>query len=485
MPKQNKRRMRRIKNLITVSVLTAIVISVSTFAWFIGMRIVNVSSFDVEIAATESLLLSLDGKKWATTVNISEATLDEVSYPGHTNSWGGKGLLPMSSIGEMDTVASRMKIYEKASLDPTAGGYRLLASRVNNFENGDPEQEGYVVFDLFVRNITGSQYIVDLNPLDEESIYLTTDSEVTVASDGVKNTGIENSVRVAFAQIGRVIGTTTDPDVITGITCAADEETKLPSVQGSVTGICRTAQIWEPNDKYHVSSAINWYNESCKARKPNPAGANLRAEGAYGGACGTVENENSYPTYAVKSPITSADNVDVYDGESYNTYTGTTLLHSYPYFTDTQKMEKGTERPPFMKLAPNSITKIRIYIYIEGQDIDNYDFASIGKRISVKFGFTKERFTDEDVPHTPNPDVDTTRPAITLLGDEVVTIPVGTPYIDAGATATDAEEGDITRKIHVINPVDTSKPGTYYVTYDVNDFALNYADRVIRTVIVE
>ena len=56
----------------------------------------------------------------------------------------------------------------------------------------------------------------------------------------------------------------------------------------------------------------------------------------------------------------------------------------------------GTNRPTFMTLAPNSITKLRVYIYIEGQDIDNYDFASLGAKISVNFGFTKERITEDD-----------------------------------------------------------------------------------------
>ena len=50
-----------------------------------------------------------------------------------------------------------------------------------------------------------------------------------------------------------------------------------------------------------------------------------------------------------------------------------------------------------MTLAPNSITKVRVYIYIEGQDIDNYDYAAVGKQISVAFGFTKQRFTTEDM----------------------------------------------------------------------------------------
>ena len=54
-------------------------------------------------------------------------------------------------------------------------------------------------------------------------------------------------------------------------------------------------------------------------------------------------------------------------------------------------------RPTSFTLDPNSITKVRVYVWIEGQDVDNYDFAQLGSAISVNFGFTKERFTDKDV----------------------------------------------------------------------------------------
>ena len=60
-------------------------------------------------------------------------------------------------------------------------------------------------------------------------------------------------------------------------------------------------------------------------------------------------------------------------------------------------MLTGMDRPTFITLAPNSITKIRVYVYLEGQDVDNYDFASLGKKISVSFGFTKERFFGSDI----------------------------------------------------------------------------------------
>ncbi len=392
MPKQKRTRAKKIRNLVIICTLLAVSLSVSTYAWFIGMRTVNVSSFDVEIASTDSLLLSLDGATWSSTVAISEDTLNTVSYSGHTNRWGGDGLFPVSSIGEMDVAASRMMLYEKASLTTTPGGYRLMASRVKNYEELATEQDGYVVFDLFIKNFSGTQYITKLNELDEEAIYLTTDSAVTIAADGVANTGIENSVRVAFAQIGRVAGTTTTAATITGIGCN-DDGNGNPSVLGAVTGICRTAQIWEPNDKAHVEAAISWYDTSCVAR----VNEDVTLDSSYNGECGTIANGTAYPTYVVGEDIASSDNVDVYDGEEYNTYESTTELVAYPFFTDTMKLMTGTTRPTFMTLAPNSITKVRVYIYIEGQDIDNYDFASIGKKISVQFGFTKERYTEDDI----------------------------------------------------------------------------------------
>ena len=71
---------------------------------------------------------------------------------------------------------------------------------------------------------------------------------------------------------------------------------------------------------------------------------------------------------------------------------------------------------------------------------------------------------------------------ITLLGDEVVTIEVGTTYTDAGATALDNYDGDLTSSIVVTGSVDTSTVGTYTLSYDVTDTNGNVATTVTRTV---
>ena len=80
---------------------------------------------------------------------------------------------------------------------------------------------------------------------------------------------------------------------------------------------------------------------------------------------------------------------------------------------------------------------------------------------------------------------DSVAPVITLLGDATVSIEVGDTYIDAGATAKDNYDGDITSSIVVTGSVDTNTIGIYTLSYDVTDTNGNVASTVTRTVNVE
>ncbi len=376
--KRNQNQEKRVKKLILTTGLFAVLLVASTYAWFIGMEKVAVTAFDINIKAIDGLALSVDGTRFGESVTINKGNY-ATQYEDNQNVWGD--LIPMSSVGIVNNTTSKLVMYEKASLTASDGGYRIMASQVEN--TADKEAEGYVAFDLFIKNLSGEEYYTNYNPLNEEAIYLTTDSSVIVASNGKQGTGIENSVRVGFAQIARVKADVTEADTITGMTCA--------SGQSGVTVICneRVATIWEPNDDVHVKNALNWYNKSCKAR----------TAGGFAGACASLADDEAYPTYAISTVIDdSVTTVDVYDGAAYNGYTGSgTYLTEFNYFTDTEKNLKGEARPTFMTLAPNSITKVRVYVWIEGQDIDNYDFAQLGQAITVNFGFTKEKFTGADV----------------------------------------------------------------------------------------
>jgi hypothetical protein len=80
---------------------------------------------------------------------------------------------------------------------------------------------------------------------------------------------------------------------------------------------------------------------------------------------------------------------------------------------------------------------------------------------------------------------DATPPVIQLRGPATVNVTIDGTYTDAGATATDAEDGDLTARIVVTNSVDTTVLGTYTVTYSVTDSSGNAAAPVTRTVTVQ
>lgn len=439
---KKKKHNKKLRKIVMLLVLCTVILSVSTYAWFIGMKTVDVQSFDIKIATTEGLFLSLNGKDWSYDLNLAE--LKDKAYEGNANVWldgENEGLIPMSTVGDMDDTASRMKLYEKGSLTAIKGGARLLTSRVDNYTNTNEtsgeyiEGDGYVAFDLFIKNLSGNAYYSENEPKNEEAIYLTTNSQVINNSAGEKsdNTGIENSLRVGFAQIGRVendeskAADDTYIKKITGINCTGDTVEDGSVAKGGVTGICRSAQIWEPNDTKHVQNALNYYKTNCLLR----TGDEILEDASYGEACDDLSLTTAYPTFAVSRAIQIDDKVNIYDGDAdtfnkyaanstdYKTYSTATdkstyKLVNYKYFTDTDKMLAGTARPQFMSLAPNSITKVRVYIWLEGQDIDNYDFASLGQKVAINFGFTKEQFINDKNSTEPNDEFDYDGPDVNI-----------------------------------------------------------------------
>jgi len=74
-------------------------------------------------------------------------------------------------------------------------------------------------------------------------------------------------------------------------------------------------------------------------------------------------------------------------------------------------------------------------------------------------------------------------PVLSLNGDSEITLTEGTPFAEPGYTARDNVDGDLTERVTVSGTVDSAKPGTYELTYAVED---TYRNRVTakRTVTV-
>jgi len=68
---------------------------------------------------------------------------------------------------------------------------------------------------------------------------------------------------------------------------------------------------------------------------------------------------------------------------------------------------------------------------------------------------------------------DTIPPIITVVGDNPLTLPVGSTFNDPGATALDAVDGAVT--VSATGSVNTAVPGAYTITYSATDAANNTA----------
>ncbi len=82
------------------------------------------------------------------------------------------------------------------------------------------------------------------------------------------------------------------------------------------------------------------------------------------------------------------------------------------------------------------------------------------------------------------PIIDTVAPTLTLLGESSVNLIVGDVYNDAGATAVDDIDGNVSANITTLSTVDTNTTGAYTVTYSVSDSAGNLA-KISRSVQVK
>ena len=411
-----ERRRKKAEKMIFAIGITAVVFVVATYAWFIGTTQVLVNSFTLSVKSGDGLSISITGDpgSFSNEVTISQEILEELltteytADAGNRNYWDDYGLVPVSTVGQIDKEGSNIVMYNKTSVSSLTGGYRLRADVLNHEQ---PDRRGYVAFDLFLKNTSGDGYTDGYNFAEEEGIYLLHDSfaHLVIAGAGggeeggedpeepavpLGGDGIENSVRVAFVQIGRVskdaskalaqgITCNEGESPTSGVTGLCDEHPETIGEETYTNGLGFTWNIWEPNHTQHNDLSKAHLDLICRVRtNESTYTSDLCVE--------DWDSAGYLTTYAIKDTIESSFNVNIYDG--LNSFTGSSdYLQAMDYFTDDDKMAGDPDE--LFYLAPNSVTKLRVYIYLEGQDIDNYDLGTYGKDIEIMFGFTKDKYS--------------------------------------------------------------------------------------------
>ena len=166
--------------------------------------------------------------------------------------------------------------------------------------------------------------------------------------------------------------------------------------------------------------------------------------------------------------ITSAPITEIDEGEEYSyQVTATDIDNDILTFSLTQK-------PSWLSISPFGLVTGTAPLVSEDTDYP----VTIKVSDSKDPVFQNYILTVKNIPETIP---DTTPPVITILGENPIDIEVFSDYADAGATAYDNVDGDLTDSIVTTDNVNTNVLGTYYVSYSVEDNSGN-SETKTRTV---
>ena len=103
------------------------------------------------------------------------------------------------------------------------------------------------------------------------------------------------------------------------------------------------------------------------------------------------------PTYALRESSIGAKINDIYkwDGSESNVQKQNSLQTTKTSETDfrinegVQNLVSATDGTTDFWIAPNKISRVRIYLWLEGQDVDCINYASHGGGVKVNIGLVK------------------------------------------------------------------------------------------------
>lgn len=330
--------------ILVVTILTSLLFIYATYAWLSASLNVTISEFTMKTNSENGLYISLDGITWSDSIEMSRSNMLELlseTYPNQKTQWT-YGLFTVSSAGIRNSNNFNFDFY---GFDHS---YYRLSELYNKYDFKKIEEDEinidspFLAFDLFFKNVTPSPY--------SDNLYFDVGTEIKRAfdfsdnendsSDDIDFERVLNSVRLGIS-----FSDTTDINssskVIQNLQC---------------NGKCHFV-IYEPNSKDHTTSSIEYLNAH---------GVNIK-DGTY------------YPTYAL---ISGGKKIPIWDG-----------IKNSQTTIDTSNFKLQNTLTSFntpISKIPNSIIKARVYLWIEGQDVDILEKSSDEFHLSVTLNFRKD-----------------------------------------------------------------------------------------------
>lgn len=318
-----KREKRKIAILLLLMFLTAVLLNTSTYAWFSANRRVTIETLNIQVATQGGIDISTDAINWKNTVSLEDLDKAYETYPTSVNLT--RILLePVSSGGHVDTSTGYLKIYHGAPINvPGAEDYYLTTKRtIEEREYVMSGKGDFIVFDIFLKTVGAKE------------LYLSDASGITYT--GENSVGTENAFRIAF--------------VIEG---TGNIDGNIESIQKLKNATNDTVYIWEPNYDTHTDAGIE------------------NALNVYGRTITNI-NSNRLPYDGVIAEIGREDEILLQEADS-NHYPSKFKKMNVNYAT----RKNSTSYTRVFDLDAG-ITKVRVYVWLEGQDVDCENKAAVG-----------------------------------------------------------------------------------------------------------
>lgn len=380
---EQRKRVRIIGTRISIMVVIAIILIMSTYAWFTSQKDITISNLRGTVEVVENMEISLDGKLWYHHIDLSEMidekTTLQAAYDSRKAVSGNtavniepKELLPASTVGGIGK--TYLPLYQGTAKSKTTTSLK----NIKECEAG--KDEGFFAFDIYIKNTSrdGKDDVLQLN-LNSAVSVLEEAIEKQIVENGVTTTrvyegqafsGIQNTVRVGVALY---------KDTVSSM--AVQKEILEKTVGSTIEKVA----IWEPNAPHHVQYVIDNNNK-------------LKGSGAV-----KFEDGDAITTYALNSSSVAAPGTldDVFNTDDSKLSKQVTLQTQMSNTTEGQedyRILSADGKPYNIKdtsgedftIKSNAISRLRVYVWLEGQDMDCVNLASFGGGIEMDLGFTKD-----------------------------------------------------------------------------------------------
>ena len=381
---QRNKRKSEMNAMFFIILLAAVMFIISTYAWFSTQKNVSITNLQGTVEVAEGLEISLDAENWSNGIVLGteegQLSIIDNAYVGHHNI-SPTEMLPVSTLGLVSGNMTDLKML-RGKITNSKELSEIAVMNETQTDSAKVDYPGYFAFDVFLKNDSK-------DTSKDDVLQLNYDSSLEVLEADKSVTGLQNTVRVAFAKYEGTSETTVDAATIL-------KETAGIGV-GAPTAYISDVAIWEPNSNAHVDYIVKNNNKITWSSADTSAYATKTLDDGRKG----FDLATQMPTYALKESAVGSTIADIYkwDGSESKLQkqnvlqTKSTAKSStdvdYAIEDGVQNLVSTSDGTTTFGIAPSKVSRIRIYVWLEGQDVDCINYASHGGGVKVNIGLVK------------------------------------------------------------------------------------------------